>query len=113
MRTPAETECHFYYEDYYRGRELQECRLVARNRTSERWTPDLCKTCRVPRILQANACPNMILEARVVRRFGLLRRVQIKAFCTLQMSEVADPMVGCGQCHRHRPGAAILGLNEG
>jgi hypothetical protein len=28
------------------------------------------------------------------------------------MSEVADPMVGCGECHRHRPGAAILGLDE-
>jgi len=37
--------------------------------------------------------------------------VQVEAFCTLQMSEVADPMVGCGECHRHRPGAAILGLD--
>jgi hypothetical protein len=55
----------------------------------------------------------MILEARVGRRFGLLRRVQVEAFCTLQMNEVADPMMGCGECHRHRPGAAILGLEEG
>jgi len=54
----------------------------------------------------------MILEAQVGRRFGLLRRVQVvEAFCTLQMSQVADPMVGCGECHRHRPGAAILGLD--
>ena len=111
MRNPAGFECRFYHEDYHRGRELQECRLIARNRTSERWTPKLCTNCPVPRILQANACANMILEARAVRRFGLLRRVRVEAFCTLQMSEVADPMVGCGECHRHRPGAAILGLD--
>ncbi len=112
MRNPAGVECRFYYEDYHRGREQQECRLIARSRASERWAPKLCQTCPVPRILQANACPNMILEARVGRRFGLVRRVQVEAFCTLQMSEVADPMVGCGECHRHRPGAAILDLDE-
>jgi len=111
MRTPAGTDCRFYYEDYHRGREHRECRLIAR-RASDRWTPELCMTCSVPRILQANACPNMILEARVGRRFGLLRRVQVEAFCRLKMSEVANPMVGCGECHRHRPGAAILGLGE-
>jgi hypothetical protein len=85
-------------------------RNVARSRTSEPWTPDLCKTCPVPAILQANACPNMILEARVRRRFGLLRRVVVEAFCTLTKEEVAEPMVGCGHCHEHRPGAGVLGL---
>src|SRR5688572_8219728 len=27
MRTPAGKECDFYYEDFHRGRELQECRI--------------------------------------------------------------------------------------
>jgi hypothetical protein len=66
----------------------------------------------VPAILQANACPNMILEAQVRRRFGLLRRVAVEAFCTLTKEEVTEPMVGCGHCHEHRPGGAILGLES-
>ena len=64
----------------------------------------------MPAILQAHACPNMVLEARVGRRFGLLRRVVVEAFCTLTKEEVIEPMVGCGQCHEHRRGAGILGL---
>lgn len=112
MRTPAGTECRFYYADYYRGRSQQECRLIARNRASERWTPDLCRTCPVPAILRANACPNMILEARVRRRLWLLRRVAVEAFCTLMKEEVTEPMVGCGHCHEHRSGASILGLES-
>jgi hypothetical protein len=54
----------------------------------------------------------MILEARVRRRFGLLRRVVVEAFCTLTKEEVAEPMVGCGHCHEHRPGADILDLES-
>jgi hypothetical protein len=86
--------------------------LIARSRASERWTPDLCRTCPVPAILRTNACPNMVLEARVRRRFGLLRRVAVEAFCTLTKEEVAEPMIGCGHCHEHRPGAGILGLES-
>lgn len=112
MRTPAGIECQFYYADYYRGRSHQECRLLARNPASERWTPDLCRTCPVPAILRANACSNMVLEARVRRRFGLLRRVVVQAFCTLTKEEVTEPMVGCGHCHEHRPGVGILGLDS-
>jgi hypothetical protein len=66
----------------------------------------------VPAILRANACSNMILEARVKRRFGLLRRVAVQAFCTLTKEEVAEPMVGCGHCHEHHPGADILSLGS-
>ena len=66
----------------------------------------------MPDILRANTCPNMILEARVKRRFGLLRRVAVQAFCTLTKEEVAEPMVGCGHCHEHHPGADILSLGS-
>ena len=102
MRTPAGTECTYYYEDFHRGRSQQECRLIARNPASEPWRSSLCRTCPVPAILRANACPNMVLEARVGRRWGLRRQVKVRAYCLLAMEEVADPMVGCGRCHEGR-----------
>lgn len=100
MRTPAGQECRFYYEDFYRGSSTQECRLIAANPRSERWEPGLCARCPVPGILRANACPNMVLEGRVARRwFGLVRRVEVYAVCTERAVEVHDPYVGCGHCH--------------
>ncbi len=61
---------------------------------------DLCARCRVPRILMANACEHMILEARVNSGFlGLRRRVVITAFCTRSMQDVEEPEIGCPQCH--------------
>ncbi len=112
MRTPAGVDCEFYYQDYHRGRERQECRLIARRPTAEQWRPELCRTCAVPRILQANRCPNMALEARVKRRFGLVRRMEVLAVCTLKQCEVKEPTVGCGECHRYRPGAALFFTDE-
>ncbi|MBN1642436.1 MAG: hypothetical protein JXA09_14465 [Anaerolineae bacterium] len=99
MRTPAGIECRFYYEDYNRGREIQECRLLVQNASSLPWTPDLCSSCPVPRILMANACPNMVLEARVGRRWLIRKQVQVQAFCTRTKERVEDPFVGCGHCH--------------
>ena len=100
MRTPSGTECPYYYEDYYRGRSIQECRLIARNPRSEGWESRLCAHCPVPSILRANACPNLVLEARVVRRLlGLVRRVEVYAVCTEHQVEVENPYVGCGHCH--------------
>ena len=92
MRNPAGVECRFYYADYHRGRQHQECRLIARHRSSERWQPELCRTCPVPDILRANACPHMILEARVVKRWlGLRRAVRVWAYCVEHRVEVAEP----------------------
>ncbi len=109
MRTPAGQECRFYFEDYYRGRSKQECRLLAYPSRPERWTPDLCRACPVPAILRANACPNMVLEARIEKRFlGLRKQVRVDAFCLEHKCEVAEPMVGCGHCHEYRPGATML-----
>ena len=97
MRTPAGTECKYYYEDFHR-RTYQECRLIARNPDSLHWSPDLCAQCPVPRILQANQCPHLLLKATVVRRLLLFRRVLVEAFCDARKVNVAEPMVGCGQC---------------
>ncbi len=100
MRTPAGIECPHYYEDFHRGRGRQECRLIERTPDGGRWAPDLCRRCIVPRIRMANACPNLILEARV--RSGLLglgRGVEVSASCVRSGEAVKEPEIGCGFCH--------------
>jgi hypothetical protein len=104
MRTPAGTECPYYYADYHRGRQRQECRLVDRTPRGGRWAPDLCGRCRVPAIHQANACPNLILEAYAQPGvLGLGRGIRVGATCTRSGGNVAKPEVGCGLCHRLPP----------
>lgn len=100
MRTPAGFECRHFYADYHRGRNKQDCRLIERSATGERWTPEACKQCPVPKILLANACPNLVLEARVQKTWaGFGRKVLVSAMCTKSLQDVAEPHVGCGQCH--------------
>ncbi len=99
MQTPAGSECKFYYQDFNRGRSLQECRLIQNNPDSQPWQPKLCKNCPIPAILRANACPNMILTVWVGQRWLVLKQVKVRAFCTYTKEEVAEPMVGCGRCH--------------
>ena len=103
MRTPYGAECPFYYADYYRGRETQACRLIERTLSGGAWKPFLCATCPVPRIVQANACPHLALEARVTKTWlGLREQVRVYAVCTLRLVEVERPEIGCGECHLHR-----------
>jgi hypothetical protein len=101
MKTPAGRECKYFYGDYYRGREREECRLLPEGM----WTPGLCQTCPVPRILDANACPYMRLSARVTRplRAGFQRRVEVEAYCEKTHRRVDEPEIGCGECHRLPP----------
>jgi hypothetical protein len=100
VRTPAGVECKHYYEDFHRGANRQECRLIARTPGALPWRPELCSACPVPGILVANACPNLILEARVVRRMlGLAQRVEVSGWCKEHFLDVPDPAVGCGHCH--------------
>lgn len=101
MRTPAGAECPFYYADFHRGANRQACRLIERNPAGGQWVPDLCAGCQVPRILLANGCPNLVLEAKVQKgKLGLGRRVELRARCTQSGAAVRAPEVGCGQCHR-------------
>lgn len=96
MRTPFGSECRYFYGDYHRGRNHEECRLLAGG-----WRRELCKTCPVPGIVRANACQNMRLTGRVTRNLATLfqRRVQVTAFCEKTSRSVAEPHVGCGECH--------------
>ncbi len=109
MRTPAGKECRYYYEDFHRGANTQVCRLIERSRDSLPWTPDICARCPIPDILRANACPNLVLEARVVKRFlGLGRRVEVSAWCSEHFVDVPEPAIGCGHCHEDNSGGSIL-----
>lgn len=100
MRTPYGQECQYFYGDYYRGKNHEECRLLGSEVSSSKWTPKLCKSCPVPSILQANACPNMILEGKIKQGFlNLNKNMQVSAFCTQTKTIVREPHVGCGSCH--------------
>lgn len=101
MRTPAGTECPYYYADYYRGRSKEECRLIERNPEGGKWTSNLCSGCAVPGIVRANACPNLVLDAEVKSGFlGLGRGVQVSSRCTRAGEVVEEPEIGCGLCHQ-------------
>jgi len=99
MKTPAGKECPHFYGDYFRGRNAEECRLL--KSAGEAWTRDLCSTCPVPAISQANACEFMQLRAKVARPLSaaFLRRVQVQAYCEKSDTNVKEPYIGCGECH--------------
>ncbi len=98
MRNPAGIECRYFYGDYYRGREREECHLLAS--ANLEWQPRLCASCPVPGIQRANACEHMRLIPRVQRPFLILPpEVRITAYCDKSRQPVSEPHIGCGQCH--------------
>ncbi len=99
MRTPFGTECEYFYGDYMRGRRREECRLL--DAAGLPWESALCRDCPVPAIRRANVCEFMRLRPRVGRSLLTLfrKRVQVEAYCEKSQSMVADPHIGCGQCH--------------
>jgi hypothetical protein len=100
MRTPAGFECNYFFGDYFRGKNHEECRLIGNVPPPLNWTRDLCKSCPVPGIQRANSCEYMNLNAQVERYFfGFRKQVVVKAFCTKNNRQVADPHIGCGECH--------------
>jgi len=109
MRTPAGTECKFYHEDFYRGRNLQECRLVKANSESMRWKPVDCAHCPVPDILAANASPNLELKLTIQPRLlGLGRTMVVEAYCFRHHIPIEDPYIGCPKCIEDRPGLDLF-----
>lgn len=109
MRTPAGKECPHYYEDYYRGREVQECRLVKDDPESLKWKPTDCSKCPIPDILNANASKDLSLNLSIkpgVLGFG--RRIEATAHCVKHQVDIEDPYIGCPQCNAERPGLDIF-----
>jgi len=96
MKTPAGTECKYFYGDYFRGRDHEECRLLGAS-----WSRDLCRTCPVPAIIRANACESMRLRPEVRRPLaaGFKRRVSVATYCEKTERSGFDPYIGCGECH--------------
>ena len=100
MKTPFGIECPYFYGDYYRGKNVEECRLIGNQTGSQRWTQDLCQSCPVPAIKRANACSTMVLTPVVKKKFlGVKRQVTVTAFCTRSSTLVKEPEIGCGICH--------------
>ena len=100
MRTPAGKECQYFYGDYYRGRDHEECRLLENAYPPLPWKRELCFTCPVPEILLANACEHMVLTPQLVRPFPFVKQqVRITASCTKTGRTVDEPHIGCGECH--------------
>jgi hypothetical protein len=99
MRTPAGKECKYFYGDYFRGRNQEECRLL--KASAQVWSADLCRTCPVPALLQANACEFLQYRGTVIRPVSALfqRRVQVNAHCQKTGRQVSEPQIGCGECH--------------
>lgn len=100
MRTPAGKECQYFYGNYFRGREHEECRLLLDASPPLPWKPSLCRTCPVPDIILANACTNMVLEPHLERTLPFLKQqVRVVTYCVKSLASGFDPHTGCGQCH--------------
>ena len=98
MRTPSGAECALYYEDFARGRSVQECRATLAS-GSAAWKPSDCAGCPVPGILAANGSPNRVVQIHIRgRRLGP-RRVTAAISCTLHGGPLADPRAGCPVCN--------------
>lgn len=109
MITPAGKECRFYYQDFHRGRNEQECRLIKNNPNSSEWKPKDCAECPVPEILLANSSPDLVLQGTVKKGIlGMNRHIEVTAFCSKHLIDVRKPQVGCPECAKEKPGLQEL-----
>lgn len=101
MKNPSGVECQYFYGDYYRGRNREECRLLKSANPSLEWEPKLCESCPVPPIRRANSCEHMQLKPTLKRPLPLMaKRVYIEAHCVKTNQTVSEPHIGCGECHK-------------
>lgn len=108
MRTPAGTECDYYHEDFFRGRNVQECRIPKSER-SALWRPEYCAKCPVPAILRDNASPHLHLELTIKQTLlGFGRKLEVEAWCKRHSIAIEDPHVGCVECNAERPGLRLF-----
>ncbi|MEZ4616258.1 MAG: hypothetical protein R2867_12255 [Caldilineaceae bacterium] len=90
--------CRYFYGDYHRGRNVEECRLLAANPDNQRpWRRQLCDSCPVPEIVITSTSRELVLEAEVKRKL-IWDSVEVTfAICQKHMIELADPRY-CPQC---------------
>ncbi|MBN1200285.1 MAG: hypothetical protein JXJ20_00380 [Anaerolineae bacterium] len=109
MHTPAGKECPHYYEDFHRGRDIQECRLVKENPESAPWRPKDCARCPVPDILRANASETMHLRLTIRPvLLGFIRQMRVEAWCDRHDIPIDNPYVGCPLCAEENPALQLF-----
>jgi hypothetical protein len=109
MRTPAGKDCQHYYQDFHRGKNVQECRLSQGNPASLQWKPGDCARCPVPDMLNANASQYLELKLTIKPRLlGLGRQVEVAASCLKHQITIEDAYVGCPKCNAERPGLDVF-----
>lgn len=97
MRNPFKRDCSYYYEDFNRGADIRQCRIL-RMKGSDWWQAMDCKTCPVPDIENASGGPHLDLTLTVRRgRFGRGRHFAVQAWCVMH-GPIEDPYVGCVEC---------------
>jgi hypothetical protein len=98
MLTPAGKKCPYFYGDYYRGKNHEECRLLKDHNIQ--WHPRLCNTCPMPEIYLANNCEHMQFTPELKNTFLWFgQNVKLTAFCTKSARTIKEPKIGCGECH--------------
>jgi hypothetical protein len=108
MRTPDGQDCGFYYEDFHRGRNVQECRATKHEKSAP-WTPKDCARCPVPKILLANSSLHLALSLRISRGvLGMGQKVEASAFCEKHNQPIENPYIGCTACNAERPGLSLF-----
>jgi hypothetical protein len=90
--------CRYFYGDYHRGRNHEECRLLDANPDNQRpWKRKLCDSCPVPEILITSNSRDLVLEGTVKRKF-IWENVEVTfAICQKHLIELVDPHY-CPQC---------------
>lgn len=100
--TQGPVNCRYFYGDYHRGRNREECRLLAANPNNERpWRRKLCDSCPVPALLLKSNTPELVLEGEVKRKF-LWEQVEVTfAICQKHLIELNDPS-HCPECAKEQ-----------
>jgi len=96
MKKPV--NCRYFYGDYFRGKNKEECRLIESNPANQHaWKRSYCDACPIPEILIVSNSRDLALEAVVARRF-LRGQVEVTfAVCTKHLLELQDARY-CPKC---------------
>ncbi len=97
MKKPV--NCRYFYGDYFRGRNKEECRLIDANPTNQHpWKRKLCDSCPVPEIIITSSSRDLGLEAEVKQGWLWNQQVNVTfAICRKHMRQLEDPH-NCPEC---------------
>ena len=96
--TTGPVNCRYFYGDYHRGRNREECRLLEANPNNQQpWRRKYCESCPVPALHLTSNTPELVLEAEIRRKL-LWNRVEVTfAICQKHLLELSDPHY-CPEC---------------